>query len=108
MPEPKFATNSVNPTITNMGAHARPATNVNAVSIFGNASEAGQIICAAYTWSADSMPITRVVKTVASRMLRRGFSASSDNVEIPSKPIYVSTAIEVPPSTAFAFHNEGS
>ena len=49
MPEPKFATSKVNPTIANSGAQARPATKVKAVSMFGNASEAGQISCAAYT-----------------------------------------------------------
>jgi hypothetical protein len=42
--------------------------------------------------------MTRHVKTVASRMFRRGFSASSESVEIPSKPMYVRTAIEVQPN----------
>ena len=35
MPEPKFATTSVNPTTANSGCQARPATNVNAVSRLG-------------------------------------------------------------------------
>ena len=33
-------------------------------------------------------------------MFRRGLCASSESVEIPSNPMYVSTAIEVPVETA--------
>ena len=32
---------------------------------------------------------------MASKIFRRGFSASSESVEIPSKPMYVNTAMEV-------------
>src|SRR6266851_9628654 len=98
MPEPKLATTRVNPTIANRGCQARPATNVNAVSTLGKASEAGHTNCAAYTSKAERKPITTHVSTVASRILRRGFSASSESVEMPSKPIYDSTAIDVQPN----------
>ena len=45
------------------------------------------------------IPVKRQIRTVASRMLRRGFVASSERVEIPSNPMYVSTASEVPVET---------
>src|SRR5580692_8274287 len=98
-PDPKFASNNVNPTIGNKGAQARPATYEYAVFTSGNGSEAGQINCATYTSIAERTPITTQVNTVASRIFRLGFSASSESVEIPSNPIYVSTAIDVHPNS---------
>src|SRR4029077_15999721 len=64
MPDPKFASNSVNPTTVNRGFHARPATHTYAVSTSGNFWDAGQISCATYTSTADNNPITTHVKTV--------------------------------------------
>ena len=45
---------------------------------------------------------------VASRMLRRGFSTSSERVEMPSNPIYVSTATEVQAKSAFHVNDVAS
>src|SRR5580658_5651242 len=100
IPEPKLANRRVNPTTVNSGFHARPATQTYAVSTSGKCCDAGQINCATYTSTAESKPITTQVNTVASRIFRRGFSASSESVEIPSNPIYVSTAIDVHPNNA--------
>src|SRR5713101_2581646 len=98
MPEPKLATTSVTPTMVNRGAQVRAAAHTYAVSGFGNASVAGHTSCATYTSAADRNPITTQVSTVASKILRRGFSASSESVEMPSNPIYDSTAIDVQPN----------
>jgi hypothetical protein len=87
MPEPKFATTSVNPTIAKSGAQVRPAAYTNAVVSSGNGCEAGHASCAAYTSNAERIPIATQVSAVATGMLRRGFSASSERVEMPSKPI---------------------
>src|SRR5579859_5348950 len=98
MPDPKLATTSVTPSMLNSGAHVRAAAQTYAVSGFGNGSVAGHTNCATYTSAADKKPITTQVRTVASKILRRGFSASSESVEIPSNPMYDSTAIEVHPN----------
>src|SRR5438552_17030976 len=71
------------------------ATYTYAVSWSGNGREAGHTSWATYTSAAERMPITKQVMTVASMILRLGFSASSESVEMASKPMYVSTASEV-------------
>ena len=81
--------------------HAPTTYEIGRVDYLGNGFDAGQISCATYTSAAERHADRRTqVSTVASMMLRRGFSASSDSVEIPSNPIYVSTAIEVHPNSA--------
>src|ERR1700722_16440867 len=55
--------------------------------------------CAAYTSSDDNIAVMTQTSTVAHKISRFGFSASSERVEMPSNPIYVSTAIDVPRNT---------
>src|SRR5258708_29601657 len=64
--------------------------------------------CAAYTSSEDKIPVTTQTSTEASRMFLRGFSTSSENVEMASKPMYVSTAMEVPSKIEFKLKVAGS
>ena len=100
-PGSDLATRSARLTVKNKaGPPAWPAMKTNAVSTSGKPSCLGQTI-AGVDLHGGQNPGNQTGSTVASKMLRRGLWASSDRVEMPSKPMYVSIAIEVPVETAF-------